>query len=107
WNRTYYENNRLLERGRILERKKSIAEKLAFLKSSKSCCVCGESSSVCLDFHHLDDKTKSFNLSDVKSWGWSMKKVEAEIEKCVVLCANCHRKVHAGIIDITNHSGIV
>jgi hypothetical protein len=33
-------------------------------------------------------------------WGMNDDKVRKEIEKCVLLCSNCHRKVHAGILNI-------
>lgn len=45
------------------------------------------------DFHHLDPEHKDGTLSSMlsnKSW----KVVEAELEKCVLLCSNCHRMVH-------------
>lgn len=45
------------------------------------------------DFHHVDEGTKSFELSGAN---WSRKKhiVEAEVAKCVLLCAICHRGRH-------------
>ena len=44
-----------------------------------------------LDFDHIDPKTKAFNVSDCVRRGMSRKTVLAEIQKCQVLCANCHR----------------
>lgn len=61
---------------------------------AQGCSVCGESDPVCLDFHHLDPKTKSFNIG-VQLGSYSLKRVKLEILKCEVLCANCHRKLHA------------
>ncbi|QGZ16283.1 putative HNH endonuclease [Erwinia phage Hena1] len=49
-----------------------------------------------MDLHHLDEETKDANVSDLMRRG--TKKLIAEMNKCVVLCANCHRKVHAGIL---------
>ena len=63
---------------------------------SQGCSCCNEKEHACLDFHHLDGKDK--NVSAML--GMSDSKVEEEISKCVVLCANCHRKVHAGLLDI-------
>lgn len=60
------------------------------LKSSRGCLRCGESDASCLDFHHAADK--SFNISRRNA---SNARLDAEISKCVVLCANCHRKLHA------------
>lgn len=47
-----------------------------------------------LEFHHLDTTKKDFGISEggySRSWA----KVRAEIEKCVLVCANCHRELHA------------
>ena len=54
------------------------------------CSMCGESSKCCLDFHHIDPKTKERRISYLRS----IKKIDAEIAKCIVLCSNCHRKLH-------------
>lgn len=63
-------------------------------KQSRPCPNCGESDPVCLDFHHLDPTIKEFNVTQPK--GRSLEKIKAEISKCVVICSNCHRKLHAG-----------
>lgn len=48
------------------------------------------------EFHHLDARTKEFAIShDGISRSWT--KTEAELAKCVLLCANCHRETHAGL----------
>ena len=63
------------------------------------CIICGEKELVCLDFHHLDSSEKDFDIGKqfhIKQFS----KIEEEIKKCVVLCANCHRKVHANIIKL-------
>ena len=49
-----------------------------------------------LEFHHLDPRTKAFGISTEgipRRWD----KIEAELATCVLLCANCHREVHAGV----------
>ena len=67
-------------------------------KESCGCLICNESDPVCLDFHHLDPAEKEFDISTYLSCGWA--KIHDEMLKCVVLCANCHRKVHAGKITL-------
>lgn len=57
------------------------------------CTKCGESDPVVLEFHHLyeKDKTISVMIAD----GWSIDRIQMEMNKCIVLCANCHRRITA------------
>lgn len=64
--------------------------------SDLKCVICGEDDYVALDLHHYDSKTKAFSVSRAASTTTDRKKIIDEIEKCVALCANCHRKHHAG-----------
>jgi hypothetical protein len=57
------------------------------------CIVCGYNSCVgALDFHHRDPKQKEFAISGrhCKSW----EKIKQELDKCDLLCSNCHREHH-------------
>jgi hypothetical protein len=67
-------------------------------KSSKGCKYCKEKTAVCLDFHHKDPKVKEANISRMKNSSHSKKTILREMSKCIVVCSNCHRKLHAGII---------
>ncbi len=75
-------------------RQKRIAA-FAALKASLSCNDCGEADPACLDFHHVDPSKKEGMISVLFVQGYALGRVKKELEKCVVLCANCHRKVHA------------
>lgn len=49
-----------------------------------------------LEFHHKDPSGKDFGISSngyTRSW----EKVRLELDKCVLLCAVCHREIHAGV----------
>jgi hypothetical protein len=66
----------------------------AGLKAGLACSVCGETHPACLDFHHRDPYKKSFNLAE----GWKTRtwqEILDEVDKCDILCANCHRKHHS------------
>ena len=56
------------------------------------CEECGETHPAALDFHHLEPETKSFNIAAGATR--SLESIKKELSKCVLLCANCHRKEH-------------
>jgi|TARA_R100000655_G_scaffold21572_2_gene44144 hypothetical protein len=60
-------------------------------KLSNPCIACGESNPIVLEFDHVDPKTKRNSVSNMATHGYSIEAIEKEIEKCVILCANCHR----------------
>lgn len=61
----------------------------------ESCQICGYDKCVeALEFHHINPENKlfNFNKSRTKSWEDNVQ----ELKKCILLCSNCHREVHAG-----------
>ena len=65
------------------------------------CGICGYNKCLqALDFHHLDPSQKDQDLSKYLANGGKWGKVREEAQKCVCLCSNCHREVHAGITEI-------
>jgi hypothetical protein len=56
-----------------------------------------------LELHHLNPLEKGFGIGD-KGYTRSWIKVKAELDKCVLLCANCHREVAAGIMQLPGES---
>lgn len=72
----------------------------AIIYKGGCCLVCGYARcQQVMNFHHLDKQTKDFAISGaVRSW----EKTKAELDKCVLLCANCHGEVHADLIQIHN-----
>jgi len=76
-------------------RKKQIAKVKRFISNYKKnhCCIeCGENDPACLVFHHVDPALKEKSISKLYKSG--IRKVKDEIKKCIVLCANCHMKLH-------------
>ncbi len=67
------------------------------LKLTLKCERCGFNHPAALDFHHLDPKEKDFKVSENKATCSPEKKklILKEIEKCIVLCSNCHRVEHS------------
>ena len=64
------------------------------------CVTCGFARYMgALQFHHLDPATKQFELGR-EGLTRSLARARAEAQKCVLLCANCHAMVEAGVIDL-------
>ncbi len=71
---------------------------LAWVTEQKrqGCSSCPERDPVCIDFHHPGGD-KEINIGDATRQGWSVARLKKEIAKCVLLCANCHRKRHSRV----------
>ena len=75
---------------------KSAKDKIAAYMVSRGgieCSSCGYNKCIgALEFHHRDPKEKD----PFWSRGWSLPKLKIELDKCDILCANCHREIHYG-----------
>jgi hypothetical protein len=59
------------------------------------CCICGYNKCIeALDFHHLNKAEKEESPSKI-ILRWSFEKAKIELDKCILVCANCHREIHA------------
>lgn len=63
-------------------------------RAAGGCTDCSESDPRCLDFHHREDTEKIATVSSMINDCSSKDRIATEIQKCTVLCANCHRKRH-------------
>jgi hypothetical protein len=79
-------------------RRKQLQEQATAWKTERGCTICKENFGPCLELHHLDPTTKEGDPSSFVSLSFDAFLKEAS--KCVVLCANCHRKVHAGLFSL-------
>jgi len=61
-------------------------------KKEQKCSKCSEDRYWVLDFHHLEPEKKEMNMDRARRC--SIEKLKKEIEKCIVLCSNCHRDLH-------------
>ena len=58
------------------------------------CQICGYNRcNEALEFHHVNSARKDFGISD-RGYTRSWKKIREELNKCILLCANCHRETH-------------
>lgn len=80
--------------------RKTIKRRIVESFGNKCFCCGGTFEDCCYDVHHINPEEKEMTLSSgnfngAKSWI----KIRDELKKCVLVCANCHRLIHANIID--------
>jgi hypothetical protein len=75
-----------------------INEEITAYKLAIGCFYCDEREPVCLDFHHREEDSKDFTIAMAFKYGYSRDRIYAEIRKCDLVCSNCHRKIHAGVV---------
>ena len=73
-------------------RKRNVTFFLTKKKSEIGCKICGEKRGPALSFHHRNGEDKLYEIGDVKLL--AKKKLFEEIEKCDIICANCHMLLH-------------
>lgn len=96
YDRNYYHSNidKIKPRKRATRKQIRLEtyKKLKEYCETHPCEECGESDFAVLDFDHVDKNNKKLEISNMVRSGSSFSKIEEEIKKCRVLCANCHRR---------------
>ena len=78
---------------RVLVKKKAVEYK------GGKCQICGYDKCMrSLDFHHLDPTQKDFAISTFKNK--KIEKLKTELDKCILVCSNCHGEIHDGLLEI-------
>lgn len=90
-----YENNcKKCREKRKTEIKSITREQIKEFKKTLKCSNCGNSDYRVLDFHHVNPNEKEMGISEMLSNRYTFEKIKKEIDKCIVLCSNCHRIHH-------------
>lgn len=94
YRRNWYESHKEEHLENVYERKRKVIEEARqyvwkYLLAHP-CAICGEKDPTVLEFDHLDEKKKDIAL--MAGQGYSIAAIQKEINKCQVLCANCHRR---------------
>ena len=77
--------------------RKNVKKRLIEYKGGK-CQICGYNKCQdALEFHHLDPSKKDYNVSGGTK---SFNTLKSEVDKCILVCANCHREIHCGITKL-------
>ena len=104
----YYKNlakNRETKRARSKGARRHQRELFSLYKLERGCEVCGYNACPrSLHFHHLEPGGKEYGIA-IKMRHSSLAHVMSEIEKCVLLCANCHGELHDGL-PVLQDSGV-
>lgn len=104
YNKTWYKNNKSSFIQRVIkEKRQRIQDRKLFvdeIKLRNGCSLCGYNKNpAALDFHHRENKVGAISI--VRN-NFGLKKLLEEIDKCEILCANCHRELtypHASIVQ--------
>jgi transposase len=92
-------------RAEAVSRRRRRVKRQLVEEAGGACVLCGYDRYVgALEFHHLVRSEKSFAMSR-RGVARSMSKARAEARKCVLLCANCHAEVEAGLVTVTTPHG--
>src|SRR3989338_5363741 len=96
--RTYSQRAETIKKA-VIKRRKNI-RRMAIEYLGGKCQLCGYVKCLeALDIHHKNPNNKNFGISEdgiTRSW----KRVKSEIQECILICANCHREIHAGITQL-------
>jgi hypothetical protein len=85
--------------GEAVTRRLQKVKRILVEEAGGQCVVCGyDRCMFSLHFHHLDPSTKSFRMS--MSSGKSLAAYRDEAGKCVLVCANCHGEIEAGLVEV-------
>ena len=80
---------------KVIRRRQKV-RKILIDEFGGKCSQCDYNKSLwALEFHHLEDSSKDFGLSQ-KGLTRSIEGLRKEAAKCILVCANCHREIHAG-----------
>lgn len=86
---------------KAVDKRRKKIKTLAIAYKGGKCQFCGYNRCVgALEFHHLDPKTKDFGLGQnglTRSW----ERTRRELDKCILICSNCHKEIHAGLLQLS------
>ncbi len=86
---------------KAVDKRRKLIRKMSVEYMGDRCNICHyKKCNSALEFHHRDSNEKDFGIS-AKGYTRSWEKVKAELDKCILLCANCHREVHEGITQLS------
>lgn len=96
--RTYADRAEYIKKA--VSKRRTKLRKMAIEYGGGKCQICGyKKSARALSFHHINPNEKDFGLSArglTRSW----EKIKNELNKCILICSNCHMEVHDGVTQL-------
>lgn len=99
-NQRWYYTHRDADTTEKRQRRTELRAWLYEVKQDASCHQCGDGDTASLEFHHRPGAEKLMDVGQMVAYGYGRDAIRDEIEKCAVLCANCHRREHHGEYDM-------
>jgi len=97
--RTYADRAEYLKKA--VDKRRKMIRKMAVEYKGSKCEICGyDKCGSALEFHHKTPNVKDFGIS-AKGYTRSWQRVKHELDKCVLVCANCHRELHESITQLS------
>ena len=98
YHRQWYQKNKDKKRYLKASRRDRARE---FVRSQMTpCVVCEDFDPVFMDFHHIHPERKEYNIAQMIAMAFPPERIKLETDKCVCVCANCHRRIHAGKVSL-------
>ena len=80
----------------------------AIIQKGGKCEICGYDKNIsALEFHHIDPSNKNFQLDSRHFSNNTIDNLQNEINKCILLCANCHREIHNPSLKLEEIDNII
>ena len=90
-------------RSEAVKRRREKTKQILIEYKGGRCQICGYDKCIgALEFHHLNPLEKEFGIGQ-DGITRSLEKNKEEVDKCILVCANCHREIHAELIDLSEY----
>jgi len=86
-----------------VQKRREKIKQIAVEYKGGECQICGYKKYIgALEFHHINPEEKEFGISK-DGHTRSIEETKKEADKCLLVCSNCHKEIHAGLIDISKY----
>jgi len=90
-----------MQKVQYLDRNFKNKEEYRQRKIDEGCSICGYNKcATSLHYHHTDPKTKVISICRAYTSNWKKERIDKELAKCILVCANCHGEIEEGLVEI-------